>query len=126
MTRALKSAGIGPNEIDYISASANGGRKLDILEAEALSRVFATTGKGPFISSIKGAVGESFSSGGIRAAAMAISINEKVIPPTLGLKNPIKPLRFVLNKKKDAQINFGMVNGFSSGGTFVSIILRSI
>lgn len=126
MTRALESAGIGPDEIDYICASANGGRKLDILEAEALASVFATEGKRPFISSIKGAVGESFSSGGIRAAAMAISIKENVIPPTLGLKNPIKPLQFVLNKNKEAQINFGMVNGFSSGGTFVSIILRAL
>jgi len=124
--KALESAGISPDKIDYICASANGGRKLDILEAEALSSVFATEGKRPFISSIKGAVGESFSSGGIRAAAMAISIKEKVIPLTLGLKNPIKPLRFVLNKNKETQINFGMVNGFSSGGTFVSIILRAL
>ena len=124
MTRALESAGIGSDEIDYICASANGGRKLDILEAEALSVVF--TRKRPFVSSIKGAVGESFSSGGIRAAAMAISIKEKVIPLTLGLKSPIKPLQFVLNKNKDTQINFGMVNGFSSGGTFVSIIFRGL
>jgi len=122
MTRALESAGIGADEIDYICASANGGRKLDILEAEALSSVF--TRKRPFVSSIKGAVGESFSSGGIRAVSMAISIKEKVIPPTLGLKNPIKPLQFVLNKNKDTQINFGMVNGFSSGGTFVSIVFK--
>ena len=124
MTRALESAGIGSDEIDYICASANGGRKLDILEAEALSSVF--TRKRPFVSSIKGAVGESFSSGGIRAVSMAISIKEKVIPLTLGLKNPIKPLRFVLNKNKETQINFGMLNGFSSGGTFVSIVLKKI
>jgi 3-oxoacyl-[acyl-carrier-protein] synthase II len=126
MTRALESAGIDPDKIDYICASANGGKKLDILEAEALSSVFAAKRKGPYISSIKGAVGESFSSGGLRAAATAISIKEKLIPLTLGLKNPIKPLRFVLDKKKDAQINFAMVNGFSSGGTFVSIILKSL
>ncbi|MBT8351466.1 MAG: beta-ketoacyl-[acyl-carrier-protein] synthase family protein [Deltaproteobacteria bacterium] len=126
MTRALESARIGPDKIDYICASANGGKKLDRLEAEALSSVFNTKGKQPFISSIKGAVGESFSSGGIRAAATAISIKDKIIPLTLGLKNPIKPLRFILDKNKDAQINFGMVNGFSSGGTFVSIILKTI
>jgi len=126
MTRALESARIDPDEIDYICASANGGIKLDILEAEALSSVFGKKGKRPFISSIKGAVGESFSSGGIRAAAMAISIKDKLIPPTVGLKNPLKFLRFVLNKKTDTQVNYGMVNGFSSGGTFVSIILKAI
>ena len=126
MTRALDSAQITPSEIDYISASANGGRKLDHLEAEALSEVFVGEESKPLISSIKGAVGESFSSGGIRAAAMALSIKHSVIPPTLGLKNPIKPLPFVLNKTKETQINIGMVNGFSSGGTFASLVLKNI
>jgi 3-oxoacyl-[acyl-carrier-protein] synthase II len=157
ITRALESAKITPGDIDYISASANGGRKLDRLEVEALSEVFAGEKRKPFISSIKGAVGESFSSGGIRTAAMAISIREQTLPPTLGLENPIKsgfrgrqpidilagsgvslcplppepcipiqPLRFILNIKKEARINYGLVNGFSSGGTFISIVLKRI
>ncbi len=126
MTRALESAKITPEDIDYVSASANGGRKLDFLEAEALSAIFAGEKQKPFISSIKGAVGESFSSGGIRTAAMAISIREQTIPPTLWLKNPIKPLPFIFNKKIETGINYGMVNGFSSGGTFASLILKRI
>ena len=126
ITRALESAEITPDKIDYISASANGGKKLDRLEAEALSIIFAGEVHKPFISSIKGAVGESFSSGGIRAAAMVLSIIEKTVPPTLGLDHPIKPLPFILNLKKKADINFGLVNGFSSGGTFISIVLKRI
>jgi 3-oxoacyl-[acyl-carrier-protein] synthase II len=124
MTRALESAKITPGDIDYVSASANGGRKLDLLEAEALSAVFSEGSQKPFIASIKGAVGESFSSGGIRTAAMAISIREQVMPPTLGLTDPIKPLPFILNNKKEAGINYGLVNGFSSGGTFASLVLK--
>ena len=126
ITRALESAKITPGDIDYISASANGGMKLDRLEAEALSAIFAGEKQKPFISSIKGAVGESFSSGGIRTAAMAISIREEILPPTLGLNNPIKPLPFVLNIKKEAGIKYGLVNGFSSGGTFASLVLKRI
>jgi 3-oxoacyl-[acyl-carrier-protein] synthase II len=126
MTRAFESAKITPEDIDYVSASANGGKKLDLLEAEALSAVFAGEKHKPFIASIKGAVGESFSSGGIRTAAMAISIREQTIPPTLGLQNPIKPLPFILNMKKEAGINCGLVNGFSSGGTFASLVLKRI
>jgi 3-oxoacyl-[acyl-carrier-protein] synthase II len=126
ISRALESAQITPGQIDYISASANGGRKLDRLEAEALSAVFGKEKQRPFISSIKGAVGESFSSGGIRAAAMAMSIKEKVMPPTLGLKNPVVPLRYILNEKKEAPIKCGLVNGFSSGGTFAAIAMRKI
>jgi len=126
ISRALASAQTTPGEIDYISASANGGRKLDRLEAEALSAVFGGEKQRPLISSIKGAVGESFSSGGIRAAAMAMSIREQVIPPTLGLKDPVISLPFVMDKKKKARINCGLVNGFSSGGTFAAIAMRKI
>jgi len=126
MTRALNSAGIVPGDIDYVSAAASGGCRLDALEAEALAVVFGSAGKKPYIGSIKGAVGESFSSGGIRTAAMAVSIKEGVIPPTVGLKNPIRPLGFVMGKKLDTSIRYGLVNGFSSGGTFVSLVLKNM
>ncbi|MDF1592197.1 MAG: beta-ketoacyl-[acyl-carrier-protein] synthase family protein [Desulfobacterales bacterium] len=126
MTRALESAGIAPGDIDYVSAAANGGIRLDALEAEALSIVFGSTAGKPVIGSIKGAVGESFSSGGIRTAAMALSIKAGCIPPTVGLKDPLSPLGFVRDKKKDIPIKFGLVNGFSSGGTFVTLVLKKI
>lgn len=126
ITRALNSAGIVPGDIDYVSAAAGGGRRLDALEAEALSVVFGSAAEKPYVSSLKGTVGESFSSGGIRTAAMAVSINEGVIPPTLGLQDPIRPLRFVMEKKLETPINFGLVNGFSSGGTFVSLVLKNM
>jgi 3-oxoacyl-[acyl-carrier-protein] synthase II len=87
MTRALAAAHIDPDEIDYVSAAANGGRRSDRLEAEALSRVFAAPGRQPRISAIKGALGEGFSSGGIRAAALALSIQNRTLAPTLGLSN---------------------------------------
>jgi 3-oxoacyl-[acyl-carrier-protein] synthase II len=124
MTRALASAKISAGDIDYVSASANGGRKLDQLEAEALSAIFAGEKQKPFIASIKGAVGESFSSGGIRTAAIALSIREQAIPPTIGLDNPIFPFPFILNAKKETGIQYGLVNGFSSGGTFASLVLK--
>lgn len=39
---------------------------------------------------------------------------------------PIQPLQFIVNIKKEARINYGLVNGFSSGGTFISIVLKRI
>ena len=126
MTRAIKSAGISPGDIDYVSAAASGGSRLDVLEAEALSVVFGSAADRPYVSSIKGAVGESFSSGGIRAAAMALSIMKGYIPPTVGLNDPIASLNFVRGKQVDVPVNYGLVNGFSSGGTFVSLVLKKI
>ncbi|MBI4764873.1 MAG: hypothetical protein HY787_09735 [Deltaproteobacteria bacterium] len=57
---------------------------------------------------------------------MALSIKAGSIPPTVGLQNPVHTLRFVMNNPIDLPINFGLINGFSSGGTFVSLVLKNI
>jgi 3-oxoacyl-[acyl-carrier-protein] synthase II len=123
MLRALAAARTLPDRVDYVSASANGGVKLDRLETDALKAVFRGAVQTPWIGSIKGAVGESFSSGGIRAAAMALSLKDDVIPPTLGLEAPLEPLRFAKDHRIDTRLTVGMVNGFSSGGTYASLLM---
>jgi len=124
MERALRGAGVAPDQVACVSASANGGVRLDRLEAEALAGVFGESPDGPWVGSIKGAIGESFSSGGIRAAAMALSIRAGVIPPTLGLEAPLAPLNFVTENSRTQPLGCGLVNGFSSGGTFASLLMR--
>ncbi len=126
MQHALRSAGLSPADIDAVSASANGGRNLDRLEADALAEVFGKGREAPLITSIKGAVGESFSSGGIRTLAMALCLREGVVPPTLGLAHPIRDLAFITDKSRSMSGTIGMVNGFSSGGTFASLILKRL
>ena len=124
MQRALQSAALAPGELDYVSASANGGLNLDALEAAALAAVFGENAPRPWIASVKGALGESFSSGGIRAAAMALSLRDGVIPPTVGLEQPLQPLKFVTARKAAVSLTSGLVNGFSSGGTYASLLMR--
>ena len=126
ITRALATGHIDPGEIDYVCAAANGGRRLDRLEAEALGRVFASPGRQPRVSAIKGSLGEGFSSGAIRAAAMALSIQNRTMPPTLGLFQPLSPLNFVLKAETRVSIRYGLVNGVSSGGTFAAVIMKKI
>jgi 3-oxoacyl-[acyl-carrier-protein] synthase II len=126
MTRALAAARIDPGQIDYVCASANGGRRADRLEAEALNRVFADPSCRARIGAVKGALGECFSSGGMRAAAMALAIRNQVLPPTLGLSQPIAPLKFTLNAAVQARLRYGLINGVASGGTFAALIMKEI
>ena len=126
MEKAIRSAGLSPAEIDAVSASANGGKRLDRLEAEALSAVFGRERDLPLIFALKGALGESFSSGGIRTAAMALSLSEGMFPPTVGLSDPIAPLPFIMKDPAKRPAAHGMINGFSSGGTFASVILKRL
>ena len=126
MTRALAAAAVEPGEIDYVCAAANGGLRPDQLESEALAGVFAGSGRRPRVGSLKGALGEGFSSGGIRAAAMAMSLRNQTLPPTLGLSQPLAPLNFILRAESRGSIRYGLVNGVSSGGTFAAVIMKRV
>jgi 3-oxoacyl-[acyl-carrier-protein] synthase II len=126
ITRALQSAGIEPGRVDLVSAAANGSRHADPLEAAALERVFPGPSLRPRVCALKGALGEAFSSGGVRAAAMALSIRQGALPPTVGLREPIAPLSFVLQPEAGVPVRWGLVNAVSSGGTFASLVLKSV
>lgn len=124
MQRALAMAGIDPRGIAVVSGAANGGPRLDRLESDALAAVFGGNREAPWITSLKGALGESFSSGGIRSAAMALSLRDGVVPPTLGLERPLAPLRFARDEAKRGSLEWGMVTALASGGTFAALVLK--
>jgi 3-oxoacyl-[acyl-carrier-protein] synthase II len=124
--RALAAAGITAEEIDYICTSANGGPRLDRLEADALRQIFPKTGGGPRITALKGALGESLSTGGIRATAMALALSHQRLAPIVGLHQPIVDLPFVRTANTRAPLRYGLLNSISSGGTFVAVIFKKI
>jgi len=126
LMRALANAGIAPRDVQAISAAANGGIILDKIEAEAYAEMFADNQAKPFITSLKGAIGESFSGGGIRACALALSMEKGDLPPVVGLVKPLLPLPFVMGKKKDINIDKAVLAGISFGGTYAYLVLGKI
>jgi 3-oxoacyl-[acyl-carrier-protein] synthase II len=123
--RALKNAGSTAADIQAVFAAANGGKILDATEAQAYEEIFATSGKKPLITSLKGAIGESFSGGGIRACALALSLEKNMLPPVVGLKKPLQPLAFVTGGEKEIEINNAALAGISFGGTYAYLIFGS-
>ena len=120
--RAMKNAGISVASIQAVSAAANGGKILDALEAQAYAEIFADSEKNPLITSLKGAIGESFSGGGIRACALALSLGKNILPPVVGLTKPLRPLAFVAGEKKEIEISNAALAGISFGGTYAYLI----
>ncbi len=123
--RALENAEVRAHNIQAIYAAANGGKVLDAVEAEAYAEFFGDLEKQPLITSLKGALGESFSGGGIRACALALSMEENAMPPTVGLIKPIKPLGFVAGDKREIRINNAILAGISFGGTYVYLVFAN-
>jgi 3-oxoacyl-[acyl-carrier-protein] synthase II len=122
MQKALNMAGVRPADIDTVSAAASGGIKSDRLEARALERLFGS-GRPPVVTAIKGALGEAFASGGMRTAAMALSIRNDIVPPTLGLASSILALDMAGGDARKMPVTYGLVNACASGGTFAALIL---
>ena len=122
MNRALKKACLSIREIEAIFAAANGDRILDATEADAYENIFAGLERQPFITTNKGATGESYSGGGIRACALVLSLENNVLPPAVGLINPLRPLNFIKGEKKEVKINSAVLAGISFGGTYTYLI----
>ncbi|MFH2075741.1 MAG: beta-ketoacyl-[acyl-carrier-protein] synthase family protein [Pseudomonadota bacterium] len=123
LERALKMAGAAPAEIDLIQAAANGGRDSDALEAAAYEELFGRACAKPLITSLKGATGEIFASGGIRAAALALSLREGTVPPVVGLKDPLCGLPFV-GETRRGPVKRALLSGISFGGTYACLVLE--
>lgn len=125
LKRALANACVTPQDITAVMAAANGGKILDATEAAAYDQVFAACGSLPFITSIKGAIGESFSGGGIRACALALSMEKGCLPPTAGLSQPLSPLHVVTGDKKAIAVAHAVLAGISFGGTYAYLVFAN-
>jgi 3-oxoacyl-[acyl-carrier-protein] synthase II len=125
MQKAMTMAAVSPADIDAVLAAASGGVRSDRLEARALDHVFGQRPQ-PVVTAIKGALGENFASGGVRAAVLALAMHASKVPPTLGLTSSILSLDVVKSVARKMEVNCGLVNGCASSGTFVSLLLRKI
>jgi 3-oxoacyl-[acyl-carrier-protein] synthase II len=123
LQRALESASLRAGEIQSIFAAANGDRILDETESLAYEDLLADVNPAPRITAVKGATGESFSSGGIRACALALAMEKNSLPPSVGLTLPLSELPFVREREKaDLVMTNAALAGISFGGSYVYLI----
>jgi 3-oxoacyl-[acyl-carrier-protein] synthase II len=124
MEGAIKNGGLVPEDIDYISASADSSRLLDALESKAVKSIFGNSS--PPASSIKSMIGEIGASGGIKMAVASLSIKEGIISPTINYRDPDPEcdIDCVPNEPRKKNINAVLVNGFSTGGNHLCITLK--
>jgi 3-oxoacyl-[acyl-carrier-protein] synthase II len=120
--QVLADANITANDVQAVFAVANGSKILDAIEVEAYSEIFVDAKIPPLITSLKGALGESYSSGGMRACALALSMEKGILPPTVGLLEPLGQLAFISGKARESRIEHAILAGISFGGTYVYLV----
>ena len=128
MTKAMRSAGVAPDEIDYIVAHGTSTPLNDVTETRAIKAAFGEHASRVAISSPKSMIGHLLGAAGVASALAAVgSIRDGWIPPTMNLENPDLPecdLDYVPNVKRRARVDTAMVNGFGFGGQNAVAVFR--
>jgi 3-oxoacyl-[acyl-carrier-protein] synthase II len=135
MTHALRSAGLGPADLDYVNAHATSTPLGDAVECRALQQLLVGEARrvrvsGTKVSSTKGAVGHMLgAAGAFEALVCALVVARDVVPPTLALQQPDEEaltlgLDLVPLTAQRTRVSVAMSNSFGFGGTNTSLVVK--
>jgi len=127
MTMALRSAGLRPDEIDYINAHGTSTPLNDRIETLAIHKVFDPHAAGIPVSSTKSMVGHLMGgSGAVEAVACVKTLETGVIHPTINYETPDPDcdLDYVPNQARQANPRTALSNSFGFGGHNATLIFR--
>ncbi len=128
MRAALKSAGLGPEDIDYINAHGTS-TMADTIELGAVERLLGEHAGSVTMSSTKSATGHLLgAAGAIEAIFSILAIRDQVAPPTINLDNPAveTPIDLAPNAKRERKVKHALSNSFGFGGTNASVIFGKV
>jgi 3-oxoacyl-[acyl-carrier-protein] synthase II len=127
MKSALKRAGLGPSDIDYINAHGTSTPLGDEIELKAVERLVGNAAAKLAMSSTKSAVGHLLgAAGAVEAIYSVLAIRDGVVPPTLNLDDPSveTAIDLVPHKAKQRPVDVVLSNSFGFGGTNASLVFR--
>jgi 3-oxoacyl-[acyl-carrier-protein] synthase II len=125
--RALLSAKIGADEVDYVCAHGIGNRQYDVAETNAVKQVLGQRAYNVPMSSIKGTTGQPFAPGGCwQVAAACMTLETGMIAPTMNYRvpDPECDLDYVPNRARRARVDTVMLNSHAFGGSHACLLLR--
>lgn len=127
MRRALRDAGIGPGDVQYINAHGTSTPYNDQNETRAIKAVFGEHAQGLLVSSTKSATGHTLgAAGGLEFAFCALAVRDGVVPPTINYRTPDPEcdLNYVPNVAVRRQVDVALSNSFGFGGHNCTLAIR--
>ncbi|MGE4334807.1 MAG: beta-ketoacyl-ACP synthase II [Pigmentiphaga sp.] len=129
MRNAMKSAGINPEQVQYVNAHGTSTPLGDKNETEALKLAFGDHAGKLVINSTKSMTGHLLgAAGGIEAIFATLAVQHQVSPPTINIFNqdPECDLDYCANSAREMAIEYALSNSFGFGGTNGSMLVRRI
>ncbi|MFC3097898.1 beta-ketoacyl-ACP synthase II [Alteraurantiacibacter palmitatis] len=129
MRMALKKAGLGAGDIDYVNAHGTS-TMADTIELASVKRVLGDDLSGASMSSTKSAIGHLLGgAGAVETIFCILAIRDQVVPPTLNLTNPdegTEGVDLVPLVAKKRTVRAALNNSFGFGGTNASLVVKKV
>ena len=129
MQNALRDAGVGAGDVQYINAHGTSTPAGDLAETLAVRKVFGMHADKLAVSSTKSMVGHLLgASGAVEAIFSVLSLRDQIAPPTI---NHVEPgpgcdLDYVPNIARNMPMQIVISNSFGFGGTNGSLVFKRI
>ena len=125
MQRALESAGLKPNDVDFINAHGTATENNDETESIAMQRLFTTP---PAFASTKSFTGHTLgAAGSVEAVYSILNLHHQEVYPSLNFETPIEVTKLVpVLEYSSKQLNYVMSNSFGFGGNCTSLIFGKV
>ena len=127
MRRAMRDAGIGPADVQYVNAHGTSTPANDFNETKAIKAVFGEHAARINVSSTKSATGHMLGAAGVvEFIFSALATREGVIPPTINYANPDPELdlNYTPNQPAQRPVDVALSNSFGFGGHNVTLAVR--
>lgn len=127
MQRALKSADLKPEQVDYINAHGTSTQINDKIETNAIKKLFEDHAYKVPVSSTKSMTGHLLgAAGGVELIATLMTLKNQLIHPTINFDNrdPECDLDYVPNYARESKVEHAMSNSFGFGGTNATLVVK--
>lgn len=127
MVKALRSAGLAPEDIGYINAHGTSTPYNDKFETIAIKRAFGDFAYQVPVSSTKSAMGHLLGAAGAVESVICVqALLEGKLPPTINYETPDPDcdLDIIPNHARDASVEYAMTNSFGFGGHNGTLIFK--
>ena len=129
MTRALASAHLRPEQIDYVNAHGTSTPYNDKFETRAIKKVFGEHARKLMVSSTKSMTGHLLgAAGGLESIISAKTIQTGLVPPTINYEEPDPDcdLDYVPNLHRTAPVRTVLSNNLGFGGQNAALVFRRL
>jgi 3-oxoacyl-[acyl-carrier-protein] synthase II len=123
----LEDAGLAPADVDLISAHATATKMGDVIEANAINRVFGKDS--PLVVGLKGYMGHTMGSCGVIETILALyMMQEGFVAPTLNLENIDKRCAHIRHVPElmDHEVRTVGIQNFAFGGVNTCLLIRKV